>query len=308
MNSSQAAKNAVFADTLTEDLKTQARGVGADLVGIASVDVFQDAPPRTHPAGILPGAKSVVVIAVKYPDATIDQWGKPPAESMFFYQSVQNYMTSVVMPMIQFHVYRALERAGYLAIPVAPSGYWRYRDYQEMQGGFIADFSHRHAAVAAGLGELGLNGLLLTPEFGIRQRMASVITTAPLRPDEPYCGKPLCNNCGRCLHMCPVQAFDANERLTARIGDKQLTYAKVDKWKCAWSEQIGMVGEGGPKYAGYTTNVLPPAHVTPEAYLAARAQRDPFQATCEWGAISCGRCLHACNAHKRSTVTLSANA
>ena len=157
---------------------------------------------------------------MKYPDASIDMWCKPPAESMFFYQSVQAYMTGVIMPMIQFHVYRALERAGYLAIPVAPSGYWRYRDYQEMKGGFYADFSHRHAAVAAGLGDLGLNGLFLSPEFGIRQRMASVITTAPLRPDEPYCGKPLCNNCGRCLKACPVQAFDADERFAVRIGDK----------------------------------------------------------------------------------------
>jgi epoxyqueuosine reductase QueG len=303
MSSSQPEKKTMFADTLTEDVKAQAKTVGADLVGIASVDVFQDAPERTHPASILPGAKRVVVVAVKYPDATIDQWGKPPAETMFCYQSVQAYMTGVVLPMVQFHVYRALERAGYLAIPVAPSGYWRYRDYKEMKGGFYADFSHRHAAVAAGMGDLGLNGLFLSPEFGIRQRMASVITTAPLRPDEPYCGKPLCNNCGRCLRMCPVQAFSTNERLSVRIGDKQISYARVDKWKCAWSEQIGMVAEGGPKHAGYTTNVLPPKEVTPEDYLAARNQRDPFQATCAWGTISCGRCLHACNAHKRKHVS-----
>lgn len=293
-------KKTPFADTLTEDIKARARTIGADLVGIASVDVFQDAPRRTHPTSILPGAKSVVVIAVKYPDAAIDQWCKPPAESMYPYQSVQAHMTGVIMPMIQFHVYRGLERAGYLAIPIAPSGYWRYRDFQEMKGGFYADFSHRHAAVAAGLGELGLNGLFLSPEFGIRQRMASVITTAPLRPDEPYCGRAICTNCGRCLRACPVQAFDANERLSLRIGDKAVSYAKVDKWKCAWSEQLGMVADGGPRYAGYTTDVMPPATVTPEDYLAARTQRDPFQATCAWGTISCGRCLHSCNAHKRS--------
>ncbi len=299
-------KKTVFADVLTADIKALASDLGADLVGIASVDMFQDSPKRTHPTGILPGAKSVVVIAVKYPDASIDQWGKPPAESMFFYQSVQAYMTGVIMPMIQFRVYRALEKAGYLAIPVAPSGYWRYRDYQEMKGGFYADFSHRHAAVAAGLGELGLNGLFLSPEFGIRQRMASVITTAPLRPNDLYCGKTLCTNCGRCLRNCPVEAFDPNERLTTRIGDKEISYAKVDKWKCAWSEQIGMVAEGGPKFAGHTTNVMPPAQVTPEDYLAARNQRDPFQATCGWGTISCGRCLHVCNAHKRKPLAAPA--
>jgi epoxyqueuosine reductase len=302
MSSPQTETKSMFADALTDDIVTQAKTQGADLVGIASVDVFQDSPKRLHPASILPGAKSVVVIAVKYPDAAIDLWCKPPAESMFFYQSVQAYMTGVIMPMIQFHVYRALERAGYQAIPVAPSGYWRYRDYQEMKGGFYADFSHRHAAVAAGLGDLGLNGLFISPEFGIRQRMASVITTAPLRPDEPYCGKPLCSNCGRCLKACPVEAFGGDERFAIRIGDKAVTYAKVDKWKCAWSEQLGMVADGGPKYAGHTTNVMPPAQVTPEDYLAARTQRDPFQASCAWGTISCGRCLHVCNAHKRKNA------
>ena len=150
-------------ESLTQCLKTLALSEGADLVGVAPVDRFQEAPPMTHPKAILPDARAVVVIAVKYPDATIDGWGKPPAESMFFYQSVQLYMTTTVMPMIQFKIYRFLEKAGHLALPVAPSGFFRYRDYKEMKGGFIADFSHRHAAVAAGLGEFGRQGLLLTP-------------------------------------------------------------------------------------------------------------------------------------------------
>jgi epoxyqueuosine reductase QueG len=218
---------------------------------------------------------------------------------MFFYQSVQAYMTTTVMPMIQFRLYRFLEKAGHLAILVAPSGFWRYRDYAEVKGGFIADFSHRHAAVAAGLGELGLNGLLVSPEFGVRQRLASVITTAPLRPDPLYGGRALCDGCGRCLKACPVKAFSKDDRCSVRIGDKQISYAKHDKWRCAWVEQIGMVGAAGPKYEGYTTDLQPPAKIRPEDYIAARGQRDPFQASCEWGTISCGRCLHVCTAHKR---------
>ena len=38
-------------DSLTEDLKILARDEGADLVGVASVDRFQEAPIMTHPAG-----------------------------------------------------------------------------------------------------------------------------------------------------------------------------------------------------------------------------------------------------------------
>lgn len=284
-------------ETLTEDLKALARTEGADLVGVASVNRFQEAPKMTHPNGILPDAKAVVVIAVKYPDAAIERWGKAPADSMFFYQSVQSYMTFTVMPMIQFRIYRFLEKAGFLALPVAPSGFFRYRDYKEIKGGFIADFSHRHAAVAAGLGEFGRQGLLLTPQYGVRQRLCSIITSAPLKADPLYDGSPLCDHCEACIKACPVNAFDKVEHHSVQIGKKVFIYAKVDKWRCAWVEQLGMVADGGPKYEGYTTNVLPPDLVTQEAFLAAGMKRDPFQAACGWGTISCGRCLHVCASH-----------
>jgi hypothetical protein len=127
-----------------------------------------------------------------------------------------------------------------------------------MKGGFIADFSHRHAAVAAGLGEFGGQGLLLTSEFGVRQRLCSIITNAPLTPDPLFGGPSLCAGCEACLRAYPVEAFHKTERHSFRIGDKALTYAKVDKWRCAWVEQLGMVGEGGPKYEGITTDVPPP--------------------------------------------------
>ena len=58
MSSPQPEKKNAFADALTDDIKSVARNIGADLVGIASVDVFQDSPKRLHPAGILPGARA----------------------------------------------------------------------------------------------------------------------------------------------------------------------------------------------------------------------------------------------------------
>jgi epoxyqueuosine reductase QueG len=290
-------------DALTQDLKSLALREGADLVGVAPAARFQEAPRMTQPQAIIPDAKAVVVIAVKYPDAAIDGWGKPPAESMFFYQSVQLYMTATVMPLITFKLYRFLEKSGYLALPVAPSGFFRYRDYKEMKGGFVADFSHRHAAVAAGLGGFGRQGLLLTPQFGVRQRLASVITNAPLQADPLYGGKALCDGCEACLKACPVGAFHPTDPQSVRIGDQSFTSAKVDKWRCAWVEQLGMVGDGGPKFEGYTTDVFPPARVTREDYLAAMGHRDPFQASCGWGTISCGRCLHVCPAHKARPLT-----
>ena len=62
-------------DTLTQELKSLALQEGADLIGVASMDRFQEAPRMTHPQAIIPDAKAVVVISVKYPDAAIDGWG-----------------------------------------------------------------------------------------------------------------------------------------------------------------------------------------------------------------------------------------
>ncbi|MBI1987626.1 MAG: epoxyqueuosine reductase [Nitrospinae bacterium] len=74
--------------------------------------------------------------------------------------------------------------------------------------GLFGDFSHRHAAAAAGLGQFGRNTLLITPQFGPRVWLGSVITTAPLEATPVAAGlSPCCNGCHRCVEVCPVQAL-----------------------------------------------------------------------------------------------------
>ena len=65
-------------------------------------------------------------------------------------------------------------------------------------------FSQRHAAVRAGLGEFGLNNLVLTREYGPRIRFNSVITEAELTPT-PLLAEKLClgEQCSLCLETCP---------------------------------------------------------------------------------------------------------
>lgn len=279
---------------LTERIKKLGMTWGADMVGIAPVERFHSAPRMSHPTAILPDAKSVIVLAVRYPKGTTDNWGKPPAESMYLFQSVQSAMTGVVTPMIQHQIVRMLEEAGHLAVPVGGSSYWRYRDYKEVKGGYFADFSHRHAAVAAGLGEFGRQGLLVTPRFGTRQRLTSIISNAPLTPDRLYSGKPICNGCMKCVKACPVAALSKKRMAAIAIGDKECEYCLVDKWRCAWVEQLGMIPESGLGFTGLTTNARPPKTVTREKFLAVLKERDGFHVlSAAWGAY-CGRCLRAC--------------
>lgn len=64
-------------------------------------------------------------------------------------------------------------------------------------------------AIDAGLGELGRNGLLITPKYGPRVRLAKVITDMPLIPDPPisFGVKEFCEGCMLCAIDCPSESI-----------------------------------------------------------------------------------------------------
>jgi len=81
-------------------------------------------------------------------------------------------------------------------------------------------------AVDAGLGELGRLGLLITPQFGPRVRLAVVTTNIPLQCDKPitFGVQNFCGFCKKCARNCPSGAI-AND-------DKKL-WNNVEKWQSA---------------------------------------------------------------------------
>jgi len=64
-------------------------------------------------------------------------------------------------------------------------------------------------AIDAGLGELGRNGLLITPEFGPGVRLCKVFTDMPLNPDKPikFGVTEKCLECRECVKSCAVGAI-----------------------------------------------------------------------------------------------------
>ena len=64
-------------------------------------------------------------------------------------------------------------------------------------------------AMQAGLGDLGRNGLLITPQFGPRVRIEKVITDLPLVADTPieFGVTEFCSVCKKCARMCPSQGI-----------------------------------------------------------------------------------------------------
>jgi epoxyqueuosine reductase len=66
-------------------------------------------------------------------------------------------------------------------------------------------------AQAAGLGRQGMHGLLITPEFGPRVRLAAVFTSIEDLPDtatdEHAWIEDFCRECVKCVRQCPPQAI-----------------------------------------------------------------------------------------------------
>lgn len=64
-------------------------------------------------------------------------------------------------------------------------------------------------AVAAGLGELGRNGVCVTMEYGPNVRLAKVFTSLPMTLDKPknFGVREFCTVCKKCADMCPSKAI-----------------------------------------------------------------------------------------------------
>ncbi len=89
-------------------------------------------------------------------------------------------------------------------------------------------------AIDAGLGELGRHGLLITPKYGPRVRLAKVFTDMPLVPDQPikFGVEEFCNVCKKCADNCPGAAISHGEKTFEPTydGDHLSSNPGVNKW------------------------------------------------------------------------------
>jgi len=74
-------------------------------------------------------------------------------------------------------------------------------------------------AIDAGLGELGRNGLLITPEYGPCVRLCKVFTDLPLEPDRPiaFGVADTCRRCRKCAEACEVGAIQSEPEPSFKV-------------------------------------------------------------------------------------------
>jgi epoxyqueuosine reductase len=226
---------------LTDQARRVAMEAGGDLFGVASPEPLAAAPPGFRPRDILPGCRAVIVVGKRLSDATVETTPSRMFDTMYF--ATNSFLDQLILKITDM-----LAREKYKAVGVGPHSL----DGKRLMG----DMSQKHAAVAAGLGRFGLQSLVLTPQFGPRQRWGAVITNAPLKPGAPF-KEEICRpeECGRaCLTNCPAKVF--SERNTEGIRDPDFLpggiwyYWNIDKLACRAhrekrKQELGWVTEGG---------------------------------------------------------------
>lgn len=218
----------------SSSVKEQAHRFGADLVGIASAESLRYLPAEENPFSIFPQAKSVIVIGRKVLRGAlrgIEQGTEfDNAFPAFGFMTLEdNFLAKTT-----YDVTIWMESQGFEAVPL-----FAYDCDGQSVGVPVAPgkpapnvmLKYRIMAQAAGLGETGLHGLFLTPEFGLRQRFAMLLTDADLAPDTPF--KPrLCNDCGACVAGCSLGALDIDNAKPSGFAGCERSAAARDNARC----------------------------------------------------------------------------
>jgi epoxyqueuosine reductase len=176
-----------------KEVKEKALSLGADLVGIADGSRVDTKHITDYDGG------RVIVLATRLQAGTsrIRAWND---RNKYYNDELSlTFLEEISLELVYW-----LEDAGYPAIIVPPTHVdpWRYEgDPKKHQGTLI---SLPHAAVQAGLGTLGLNLQLLTPQYGPRVLLTAVLCSVDVECDQPMT-EALClgPECGRCLKACP---------------------------------------------------------------------------------------------------------
>jgi epoxyqueuosine reductase QueG len=207
---------------LTNEIKEYVlEGCGMDLVGACDSSLFDDEPDGHRPSDILPGAKSVIVFGRRLPDGGVQaafrhfEDGHPTARGSYG-AYCGDLAPNCNLFFATFDLSQFIEKKyDFIAAPM-PCG--------TMQCGLPSSvpipafiepfkvglpFNIERAAFAAGLGDYGWSGRILTEQYGPRVQFGAVITTMPLEYDEPYSGEKLCRGetCRACARHCPTGAL-----------------------------------------------------------------------------------------------------
>ena len=216
---------AQYLKEISEKVKNAARFFGASLVGITRLNPLwvysysYNRSNRQNQTLTLPKSyRFVVIMGIEMDHDKINSSPLDASTATGLGYSKMSFVTSLLAQLIRNLGYKALPCGNDTALSIP-------------------------LAIDAGLGELGRNGLLITPQFGPRVRLCKVITDLPLIPDLPidFGLHEYCKTCNKCFVKCPANAISEDEtaKSTTISNSSGIMKWPVNGEKCYeyWSRQ-----------------------------------------------------------------------
>jgi ferredoxin len=220
---------------LTQRVKHQARQMRADLVGVASADRFAAMPAEISPLSIFPECQSVLVLGRRVLRGSIRGIEEGTSFSNTYGHFGCQWLEDTFLAQTTYDVTCFIEELGFEAVPLfgyRPEGMPKGRPVAEGKPAPNVIVDLDFAAHAAGLGEVGLGGFFLTPQYGTRQRLAMILTDAPLAADAVR-DKQICSDCGACAEACPLGAIDRETSRRVGVSGHDMKVATIDYGICS---------------------------------------------------------------------------
>jgi epoxyqueuosine reductase QueG len=184
-------------DELRKKLRKYSQDMGVDLFGVADLT-------KSHSFIFRQGGEHIadypraVSLCIRLVDAVVDELFRHEDPSAIYsykglYNSVNANLDRTALILAQ-----KIQQAGFRAYPIPAS---QTINERKLEGAI----SHKLAAHLAGHGWIGKSCLLVTPQYGPRVRLATILTDAPLEPGESIPNG--CGECSECVEICPPKAF-----------------------------------------------------------------------------------------------------
>ena len=201
-----------------DELKKAAIEYGADIVGFCKLP--------TPPIQELPNLTYAISVGVKLSDTVLNTIESAPSFVYFQHYRAAN----ALLDNITFRLGRAVEKAGFSAMPIAAS------QSLGKNNPYCGVLPHKTAAVLSGLGFVGKSGLFLSTEYGSRVRLATLLTDIPIESENPVIENG-CGDCMACMRACPAGAIFGEKPTTD--GERNYDPEKCSRYMKEHFQDIG---------------------------------------------------------------------